>query len=68
MDAAWKVFLYNLCQSSCLCNILVIILQQLSPCMERAVLDQLVNYFEARLAAYPTTLTEDGDMVMTLQI
>nr|XP_029122385.1 ribulose-1,5 bisphosphate carboxylase/oxygenase large subunit N-methyltransferase, chloroplastic isoform X2 [Elaeis guineensis]XP_029122386.1 ribulose-1,5 bisphosphate carboxylase/oxygenase large subunit N-methyltransferase, chloroplastic isoform X2 [Elaeis guineensis] len=29
-----------------------------SPCMERAVLDQLVGYFEARLAGYPTTLIE----------
>ncbi|KAG6516395.1 ribulose-1,5 bisphosphate carboxylase/oxygenase large subunit N-methyltransferase, chloroplastic-like isoform X1 [Zingiber officinale] len=35
----------------------------LSPCMERAVLDQLVNYFEARLVAYPTTLIEDEDML-----
>lgn len=31
----------------------------MSPCMERAVLDQLLNYFGARLAAYPTTLQED---------
>ncbi|KAF5746944.1 hypothetical protein HS088_TW06G01120 [Tripterygium wilfordii] len=30
-----------------------------SPCMERAVLDQLVDYFKKRLARYPTTLTED---------
>ncbi|XP_042373689.1 ribulose-1,5 bisphosphate carboxylase/oxygenase large subunit N-methyltransferase, chloroplastic-like [Zingiber officinale] len=35
----------------------------LSPCLERAVLDQLVNYFETRLAAYPTTLIEDEDML-----
>ncbi|XP_008807527.1 ribulose-1,5 bisphosphate carboxylase/oxygenase large subunit N-methyltransferase, chloroplastic-like [Phoenix dactylifera] len=34
-----------------------------SPCMERAVLDQLVGYFEARLAGYPTTLSEDEDML-----
>ncbi|KAJ3671456.1 hypothetical protein LUZ60_007535 [Juncus effusus] len=30
-----------------------------SPCMERAVLDQLIYYFESRLAGYPTTLNED---------
>lgn len=30
-----------------------------SPCMERAVLDQLSDYFKARLACYPTTLSED---------
>ncbi|KAK6913000.1 Rubisco LSMT, substrate-binding domain [Dillenia turbinata] len=30
-----------------------------SPCMERAVLDQLVDYFKTRLAGYPTTLRED---------
>lgn len=30
-----------------------------SPCMERAVLDQLVDYFERRLAGYPTTMSED---------
>ncbi|KAL0014503.1 hypothetical protein SO802_001572 [Lithocarpus litseifolius] len=30
-----------------------------SPCMERAVLDQLTDYFKKRLAAYPTTLGED---------
>ncbi|KAJ8493957.1 hypothetical protein OPV22_015678 [Ensete ventricosum] len=35
----------------------------LSPCMERAVLDQLAAYFEARLAAYPTTLIEDEAML-----
>lgn len=35
----------------------------LSPCMERAVLDQLAAYFEARLAAYPTTLSEDEAML-----
>lgn len=34
-----------------------------SPCMERAVLDQLVDYFEARLAGYPTTLSEDEAML-----
>lgn len=27
--------------------------------MERAVLDQLVDYFERRLAGYPTTMSED---------
>ncbi|KAK4360802.1 hypothetical protein RND71_019754 [Anisodus tanguticus] len=31
----------------------------MSPCMERAVLDQLSDYFKARLACYPTTLSED---------
>ncbi|RLM99669.1 Rubisco LS methyltransferase, substrate-binding domain [Panicum miliaceum] len=30
-----------------------------SPCTERAVLDQLVGYLESRLAGYPTTLDED---------
>ncbi|CAI5498349.1 unnamed protein product [Closterium sp. Naga37s-1] len=30
-----------------------------SPCNENAVLDQLVEFFEGRLAAYPTTLEED---------
>lgn len=30
-----------------------------SPCMERAVLDQLVGFFNRRLAGYPTTLAED---------
>lgn len=30
-----------------------------SPCMERAVLDQLADYFETRLAGYPTTIVED---------
>ncbi|XP_059284874.1 uncharacterized protein LOC132038174 [Lycium ferocissimum] len=31
----------------------------MSPCMERAVLDQLSDYFKARLACYPTILSED---------
>ncbi|XP_051120511.1 uncharacterized protein LOC127244158 [Andrographis paniculata] len=30
-----------------------------SPCVERAVLDQLAEYFIERLGAYPTTLAED---------
>lgn len=30
-----------------------------SPCMERAVLDQLADYFKGRLAGYPTSLSED---------
>ncbi|KAJ8750317.1 hypothetical protein K2173_014232 [Erythroxylum novogranatense] len=34
-----------------------------SPCMERAVLDQLVDYFEKRLAGYPTSLSEDESML-----
>ncbi|GFP84928.1 histone-lysine n-methyltransferase setd3 [Phtheirospermum japonicum] len=32
---------------------------QVSSCMERAVLDQLAEYFINRLAGYPTTLAED---------
>jgi Rubisco LSMT substrate-binding len=36
---------------------------QVSPCVERAVLDQLIGYFESRLAGYPTTLKEDEDLV-----
>ncbi|CAI7869666.1 unnamed protein product [Closterium sp. NIES-54] len=34
-----------------------------SPCNENAVLDQLVEFFEGRLAAYPTTLKEDIDAI-----
>ncbi|KAI4350547.1 hypothetical protein L6164_004994 [Bauhinia variegata] len=34
-----------------------------SPCMERAVLDQLANYFKTRLAGYPTTLAEDESLL-----
>ncbi|KAK7855652.1 uncharacterized protein LOC111992538 [Quercus suber] len=34
-----------------------------SPCMERAVLDQLADYFKKRLAAYPTTLGEDESLL-----
>ncbi|KAG2384282.1 Protein SET DOMAIN GROUP 40 [Vigna angularis] len=34
-----------------------------SPCMERAVLDQLGDYFKTRLAGYPTTLAEDESML-----
>uniref|UniRef100_A0A0E0RFF0 Rubisco LSMT substrate-binding domain-containing protein n=2 Tax=Oryza TaxID=4527 RepID=A0A0E0RFF0_ORYRU len=34
-----------------------------SPCTERAVLDQLVGYLESRLADYPTTLDEDDAML-----
>lgn len=37
---------------------------QVSPCMERAVVEQLVDYFMARLAAYPTTLDEDESLVI----
>lgn len=36
--------------------------------MEQAVLDQLVGYFEARLAGYPTTLSEDEEMVMAMRV
>ena len=32
--------------------------------MERAVLDQLADYFNRRLAGYPTTLNEDESLVM----
>lgn len=34
-----------------------------SPCMERAVLDQLADYFRTRLACYPTTLKEDESLL-----
>ncbi|KDP46324.1 hypothetical protein JCGZ_10164 [Jatropha curcas] len=34
-----------------------------SPCMERAVLDQLVDYFKRRLDGYPTSLSEDEFML-----
>uniref|UniRef100_A0A5B7AH19 Putative histone-lysine N-methyltransferase setd3 isoform X2 n=1 Tax=Davidia involucrata TaxID=16924 RepID=A0A5B7AH19_DAVIN len=34
-----------------------------SPCMERAVLDQLADYFKTRLAGYPTTLSEDETLL-----
>ncbi|XP_007031777.2 PREDICTED: histone-lysine N-methyltransferase setd3 isoform X1 [Theobroma cacao] len=34
-----------------------------SPCMERAVLGQLVDYFNGRLAVYPTTLHEDESLL-----
>lgn len=33
--------------------------------MERAVLDQLAEYFIKRLAGYPTTLSEDEILVTT---
>ncbi|KAG8384942.1 hypothetical protein BUALT_Bualt04G0170600 [Buddleja alternifolia] len=34
-----------------------------SPCTERAVLDQLAEYFIRRLAGYPTTLSEDETLL-----
>ncbi|PON46316.1 Rubisco LSMT, substrate-binding domain containing protein [Parasponia andersonii] len=34
-----------------------------SPCMERAVLAQLADYFRTRLAGYPTTLKEDESLL-----
>lgn len=34
-----------------------------SPCRERAVLDQLVSYFSNRIASYPTSLSEDISML-----
>lgn len=39
-----------------------------SPCMERAVLDQLAEYFIKRLAAYPTTLAEDEALLAALKL
>lgn len=35
--------------------------------MERAVLDQLADYFKTRLSGYPTTLAEDESMVLVVQ-
>ncbi|CAH8271053.1 unnamed protein product [Arabidopsis lyrata] len=35
----------------------------MSPCMERAVLDQLANYFMRRLSGYPTTPKEDDALL-----
>lgn len=32
--------------------------------MERAVLDQLISYFQARLASYPTTVSEEKAVVI----
>lgn len=34
-----------------------------SPCRERAVLDQLETYFMSRMARYPTSLSEDIDLI-----
>lgn len=34
-----------------------------SPCMERAVLDQLADYFNGRLAGYPTTMSADDALL-----
>ncbi|PKA55493.1 Protein SET domain group 40 [Apostasia shenzhenica] len=39
-----------------------------SPCIERAVLNQLIGYFEYRLACYPSTLSEDESMVVDQQL
>ncbi|CAA0824556.1 Rubisco methyltransferase family protein, partial [Striga hermonthica] len=39
-----------------------------SSCMERAVLDQLAEYFIKRLAGYPTTLSEDENMLVDRSI
>ncbi|KAL0728133.1 hypothetical protein Bca4012_024226 [Brassica carinata] len=36
----------------------------MSPCMERAVLDQLADYFMTRLSGYPTTLKEDDALII----
>lgn len=41
----------------------ILLIIQVSPCMERAVLDQLADYFNSRLARYPTTLAEDETLV-----
>lgn len=35
--------------------------------MERAVLDQLADYFNGRLAGYPTTMSADDALVMFAQ-
>ena len=32
--------------------------------MERAMLDQIADYFKRRLAGYPTTLSEDESLVI----
>ncbi|KMZ57984.1 hypothetical protein ZOSMA_7G00130 [Zostera marina] len=40
----------------------------ISPCMERAVLNQLVDYFKARLDAYPTTLQEDENLMKNMKL
>lgn len=34
-----------------------------SPCMERAMLEQVADYFKRRLAGYPTTLSEDESLL-----
>ncbi|XP_022982701.1 ribulose-1,5 bisphosphate carboxylase/oxygenase large subunit N-methyltransferase, chloroplastic-like isoform X2 [Cucurbita maxima] len=36
---------------------------RVSPCMERAVLEQVAGYFERRLAGYPTTLSDDESLL-----
>ncbi|XP_058787938.1 uncharacterized protein LOC131662232 [Vicia villosa] len=36
----------------------------MSPCMKWAMLDQLADYFNSWLAAYPTTLADDESMIM----
>ncbi|XP_022934986.1 ribulose-1,5 bisphosphate carboxylase/oxygenase large subunit N-methyltransferase, chloroplastic-like [Cucurbita moschata] len=35
-----------------------------SPCMERAMLEQVAGYFERRLAGYPTTLSDDESLLV----
>ncbi|XP_057482627.1 uncharacterized protein LOC130769349 [Actinidia eriantha] len=39
-----------------------------SPCMERAVLDQLTGYFNTRLAGYATTLSEDDSLLADIDL
>jgi hypothetical protein len=39
---------------------------QVSPCRERAVLDQLSSYFTERISRYPTSLSEDMATVCKL--
>ncbi|TVU51509.1 hypothetical protein EJB05_02941, partial [Eragrostis curvula] len=39
-----------------------------SPCTERAVLDQLVGYLKSRLAGYPTALDEDEAMLADVNL
>ncbi|KAK9120015.1 hypothetical protein Scep_018108 [Stephania cephalantha] len=39
-----------------------------SPCMERAVLEQISDYFTSRLSRYPTTLSEDETLLADCNI
>ena len=48
--------------------ILRILVLKVSSCTERAVLDQLLDYFKERLSYYPTTLVEDNYLVLAIPI